>query len=108
MCVVYVLRSLNRPYAKGSWAPGVVVSVGRLTSRPLVQFPVEGGRAGGFGGRGRCHRARSWVLHVPGRDGRWEKMVNKYAAIVYIGLNAGMIERKKGPSPKEGRMRKKN
>ena len=23
-------------------------------------------------GRGRCHRARSWVLHAPGRDGRQE------------------------------------
>ena len=60
---------------------------------------MEGGRGGwiggGFGGRGRCHRARSWVLHVPGRDGRREKMVNKYGAIVYIRLNASMINPKK-------------
>jgi len=33
-----------------------------------------------LGGEG-AHRARSWVLHVPGRDGRRDKMVNKYAAI---------------------------
>jgi len=35
------------------------------------------------------------VLHLPGRDGRREKMVNKYTAIVYIRLNASMIKQKK-------------
>jgi len=39
-------------------------------------------RAEGLGG----HRSRSWMLHVPGRDSRREKMVNMYAAIVYIRL----------------------
>ena len=43
----------------------------------------------------RCHRARSWVLHIPGRDGRREKLVDEHAAIVYIRLNASMIEQKK-------------
>jgi len=46
-------------------------------------------------GEGRCHRARSWVFHVPGRDGRREKMVNKHAAIVYVRLNASMVKQKK-------------
>ena len=36
--------------------------------------------------------SRSWA---PGRDGRREKMVNKYGAIVYIRLNASMINPKK-------------
>ena len=35
------------------------------------------------------------MLHVPGRGGRREKMVNKYAAIGYIRLNASMIKQKK-------------
>ena len=86
----------HREDSHGGWAPGVVVSVGRLTSRPWVQFPREGRWiGGGFGERGRCHRARSWVRHVPGRDGRREKMVNEYAAIVYMRLNASMIKQKK-------------
>ena len=35
------------------------------------------------------------MLHVPGRDARWGKMVNKYAAIVYIRLKASMNKQKK-------------
>jgi len=50
-----------------------------------------------LGGEG--HRACTWVLHVPGQDGRREKMVNKYAAIVYIRLNASMIKPKKKGHP---------
>jgi len=38
------------PKPCGGWAPGVVVSVGRLTSGPWVQFPVERGRGGWKGG----------------------------------------------------------
>jgi len=53
---------------------------------------VEVARGGWIGG---CHRARTWVLHVPGRDGRRGKMVNKCAAIVYIRLTASMIKQKK-------------
>jgi len=34
-----------------------------------------------------------------GRDGRREKMVNKYAAIVYIRLNASMNKQKKTKKP---------
>ena len=44
------------------WAPGVVVSVGRLTSRPWVQFPVEGGR---WKGERAVDRRRVWGAREP-------------------------------------------
>jgi len=59
---------------QGCWAPGVVVSVGRLTSRPWVQFPVEAGRGAvdrrSLGGEGAATDRGGTA------DG---KMVNKYA-----------------------------
>jgi len=69
-------------------------SLARLNASMIKQKKKPNQRSG-FGGRGRCHRARYWVLHVPGRDDRQEKMINKYAAIVYIRLNASMIKQKK-------------
>jgi len=48
-----------------------------------------------LGGEGAATEPALGLLHVPGRDGRREKMVNKYAAIVYIRLNASMNKQKK-------------
>jgi len=65
-----------------NWAQGVV----------WVQSRWKREKGGWIGGeRGRPLLGAS----LPGRDGRREKIVNKYAAIVYIRLNASMNKQKK-------------
>ena len=52
---------------------------------------MEAGRGAWIGGG---EGAATEPAHVPGRDGRREKMVNKYATIVNVRLNASMIKQK--------------